>query len=216
MMHEKDAAGHSLKFSAMNLAPITLAGQSLKLEPLGPEHRAGLARAADDPSIFRYVSADLTRPAELDAWLERAAKARDAGRELAFAIIGLADKEVMGSARYMNIEPRHRRLEIGWIWLARKRWGGPYAIECNLLLLAHAFEALKCHRVEYRTDVLNFRSQRMIEGLGARREGLFRRHMVMQEGRVRDTLQYALIDEDWPQAKARLKERLARRLGPPP
>lgn len=200
----------------LSVAPVTLEGSVVRLEPLAPSHREALAEAARDSRIFAYLSMDLSRPGEIAIWLERALAAQARGQELPFAIRSLAEDRIVGSTRYMNVEPRHRRLEIGWIWLDPRCWGGPINTESNLILLGHAFERLGAHRVEYRTDLLNERSQRAIEALGAQREGVLRRHMVMREDRVRDTVQYAILDEDWPQAKARIESRLARLLAAAP
>jgi RimJ/RimL family protein N-acetyltransferase len=108
----------------------------------------------------------------------------------------------------MNVAAPHRRLEIGWTWLIPEAWGGPFNTEAKLLLLGHAFETLGAQRVEFRTDALNARSRAAIAALGATQDGLFRRHMVMRNGRVRDTVQFAIVDEDWPGVKARLTARL--------
>ncbi len=197
----------------LEVAPVTLAGRTVRLEPLALGHAEGLEEAARDPRIFAYLSMDLSRPGQIAAWLKRALAAQVRGEELPFAIVGLADGRLAGSMRYMNIAAPHRRLEIGWIWLAPCCWGGPFNTEGNLLLLGHAFETLGAHRVEYRADALNLRSQRAIEALGAVREGTFRRHMVMREDRVRDTVQFAIVDEDWPRTRVRIEARLARLIG---
>jgi RimJ/RimL family protein N-acetyltransferase len=129
---------------------------------------------------------------------------------LPFAIRLNADGRLIGSTRYLNIAPEHRRLEIGWTWLHPDHWGGRINAAAKLLLFAHAFETLGAHRVELRTDALNARARRAILKLGAAEEGILRRHMVMAGGRVRDTVQFAVIDADWPAVRAGLAARIAK------
>jgi RimJ/RimL family protein N-acetyltransferase len=122
----------------------------------------------------------------------------------------VASGQAVGSTRYAAIEPLHRRLEIGWTWLARSHQRSGANTEAKLLLLAHAFETLGAYRVEIKTDVLNEQSRRAIERLGAVQEGIFRRHVVTSTGRVRDTVYYAILDSEWPAVRARLRSALQR------
>ncbi len=191
----------------LTVEPELLEGRELRLEPLEETHRDGLAKAASDPAIWRYLSLDLSTDAGLAVWFDRAEDGRRAGRELPFAIRETAGGTLLGSTRYMAIEPTHRRLEIGWTWLTPAVWGSAVNVASKLLLLEHAFEVMRAHRVEFRTDVLNVRSRAAIEALGAAFEGVFRRHMVMTRDRVRDTVQYAITDEDWPLLKSGLEDR---------
>jgi len=151
----------------------------------------------------------LTDEAAMRAWLEDALRARDAGAEMPFATLDAAAGTVLGSTRYMGIARAHRRLEIGWTWLAPAARGTGVNTETKLLLLEHAFERLGAHRVELRTDALNGRSRAALAAIGATFEGISRRHMVMASGRVRDTAWYAIVDEDWPVVRERLRTRLA-------
>jgi RimJ/RimL family protein N-acetyltransferase len=174
------------------------------LEPLGHDHLDALGAAAADPRIWRYLSTDLRDGACRNAWLAAALTGQAAGSALPFAIRD-ARGTVVGSTRYLNIAPEHRRLEIGWTWLASSHWGGPTNLAMKLLMLKHAFEALGAIRVELRTDVLNQASRAAIARLGANEEGVLRRHMIVAEGRVRDTVQFAILDEQWPEIKPRLE-----------
>lgn len=198
------------------LDPMRLEGGQVRLEPLAREHLEGLRLAAADDSVFTHLSVSLAAPGSLERWLEQALEAQARDEALAFATRRLADGQLVGSTRYMNAVPAHRRVEIGWTWLAREAWGGPINVESKILLLGHAFERLGAHRVEFRTDLLNVRSQAAIAALGATKEGVFRRHMVVRNGRVRDTVQYAILDEEWPAIRARLEARLAEKVASAP
>ncbi|MGD9537810.1 MAG: GNAT family N-acetyltransferase [Alphaproteobacteria bacterium] len=191
------------------LAPVRLAGRFVTLEPLGREHLAELRAIVGEPRMFAHLSVDLGAPGALDRWLAQALDAVAKGEALVFAKRRAADGRLVGSSRYMNVAAAHRRLEIGWTWLVPEVWGGPINTESKLLLLGHAFEALKAHRVEFRTDARNARSRAAIAALGAVQDGVFRRHMVVRDGHVRDTVQFAIVDEDWPAVRARLEARLA-------
>ncbi len=187
----------------MRPSPVTLHHSVVTLEPLGHEHLDDLGRAAGDQRIWRYLSTDLRDGGRRRAWLEAALAEQDTGSTLPFAIRA-ASGLVIGSTRYLNIAPQHRRLEIGWTWLASSHWGGPTNPAMKYLMLEHAFETLGALRVELRTDVLNEASRAAIARLGAREEGVLRRHMIVAEGRVRDTVQFAILDEQWPEIKPRL------------
>jgi RimJ/RimL family protein N-acetyltransferase len=191
------------------LAPVRLGGRHVVLEPLGLGHRPEFQAIVGESRIFTHLSIDLGAPGELERWLEQALEAMAKGEALVFAKRRVADGRLIGSSRYMNVAAQHRRLEIGWTWLVAEAWGGPINSEAKLLLLRHAFDTLKAHRVELRTDARNARSRAAIAALGAVEDGLFRRHMVVRDGYVRDTVQFAIVDEDWPAVRARLEARLA-------
>lgn len=191
------------------LTPVTLHGRHVVLEPLSLAHRPEFQAIVGDPRIFTHLTVDLGAPGELDRWLDHALGAMAKGEALVFAKRRAADGRLIGSSRYMNVAAQHRRLEIGWTWLVPEAWGGPINTEAKLLLLSHAFDTLKAHRVEFRTDARNTRSRAAIAALGAVQDGLFRRHMVVRDGYVRDTVQFAVTDEDWLAVRARLEARLA-------
>lgn len=193
------------------IAPERLAGHGVLLEPLAARHLPGLAQAARDGRIWQHMTSDLRAEGALDQWFKDALAAQDAGDQLPFTILRAQDEQVLGATRYLNIAWAHRRLEIGWTWLSPDVWGGTTNPACKLLLMTHAFETLRAHRVEFRTDALNLHSRAAIAKLGAREEGVLRRHMIVAQGRVRDTVQFAVIDEEWPEVKARLAARVAAR-----
>jgi RimJ/RimL family protein N-acetyltransferase len=178
-----------------------LVGAVVRVEPLAERHREGLcAAAADDPDIFRY-----TNFTGFDPWFDEALAARD---EVPFVVF-VGDREV-GSTRFLAIAPEHRRAEIGWTWLWRPAWGTGANAETKLLLLEHAFEHCGLRRVEFKTHSQNERSRAALLALGARFEGVFRKHMILPTG-SRDSAWYAITDDDWPSVKKRLLERLAER-----
>ncbi len=188
-----------------------LEGERVRLEPLDERHVPGLLAAATDPATWTWLFERLDDEAVLRAWLADALRARDAGTELPFATLDARTGRVVGSTRYMAITPAHRRLEIGWTWLAPAAWGTGINVEAKLLLLTHAFETLGAMRVELKTDARNERSRTAILALGAQFEGVFRKHMRMADGRIRDSAWYAITDDDWPVVRARLVARLAAR-----
>ena len=192
----------------MNLAATTLNGPVVTLEPLRKRHLAGLTRAARGTDIWRYMSEDLSNEGALGPWYEEARRLEKMGSQLPFAIRRATDGGLIGSTRYLNVAPQHLRLEIGWTWLIPAHWGGRANAATKLLLFQHAFEKLGAARVELRTDAANKRARRAITKLGALEEGVLRRHMVMPGGRVRDTVQFAVIREDWLAVRATLTARI--------
>ena len=195
---------------AWTAGPV-LEGQRVRLEPLDEHHVPGLLAATTDPATWTWLFDRLDDEAVLRAWLADALRARDAGTELPFATFDARTGRVVGSTRYMAIAPAHRRLEIGWTWLTPAAWGTGINVEAKLLLLTHAFDTLGAMRVELKTDARNERSRAAILALGAQFEGVFRKHMRMADGRIRDSAWYAITDDDWPVVRARLVARLAAR-----
>ena len=191
------------------VTPVTLAGRRVRLEPLELSHLPGLVAAGADPVTWVWMHAPLTDEASMRAWLEEALRNRDAGAEVPFATVDAATGRVLGSTRFMSIAPAHRRLEIGWTWLAPTAHGTGANTEAKLLSLEHAFERLGAMRVEFKTDALNVRSRAALAGIGATFEGVFRRHQLVAGGRVRDSAWYAVVDEDWLAVRDRLHARLA-------
>ncbi len=198
--------------SGPRLAPVTLAGSAVRLEPLGREHLADLVEAGRDPAVWTWMFAPLTSPERVAAWIDAARANATAGTELPFATVDRATGRAVGSTRYMAIALEHLRLEIGWTWLAPAWQGTALNTEAKLLQLEHAFERVGCRRVEFKTDARNERSRAALEAIGARFEGIFRKHMIMADGRQRDSAYYSIVDDEWPQVRAGLQERLARRL----
>jgi len=190
--------------------PVTLEGRIVRLEPLELDHVAGLAEVALDPRIWQWT---LARPHSIDdlrAWAETAIANRAAGTELPFVTIERSTGRPIGSSRFMNIVLEHRRLEIGWTWLAPgwQRTGANR--EAKRIMLGHAFDVLGCRRVEFKTDSRNEASRTALLGIGAQFEGIFRNHMVMPDGPMRHSAWYSVIDEEWPEVRAGLERSLDR------
>jgi RimJ/RimL family protein N-acetyltransferase len=188
------------------LEPVVLEGRVVRLEPMAPTHVDGLAEVAFDPELWIWTLARPTDRAGLEAWMATAMANAAAGTELPFVTIDRATGQPIGSSRYLNIVPEHRRLEIGWTWVASAWHRRGANREAKLLMLEHAIEGLGCHRVEFKTDSLNEKSRAALLGVGATFEGIFRNHMVMPEGRLRHSAYYSVIDSEWPAVKARLLE----------
>ena len=192
------------------MEPVALEGRRVHLEPLALEHVPRLAEVALDPAIWQWTIARPTSEADLRAWAETALAARAAGTEFPFATIEASTGRPIGSSRFMNIVPEHRRLEIGWTWVAPAWQRTGANREAKLLMLGHAFDTLGCRRVEFKTDSLNEPSRTALLGIGARFEGIFRNHMVMPDGRMRHSAYYSVIDDEWPAVRAGLERSLAR------
>lgn len=189
--------------------PVTLMGTAVRLEPLGLQHADDIFAAAQDPDIWRYMPSDPSAsPAALRAWIAAALDAQAAGGELPFAILDRATGRALGSTRYLNISARDRGLEIGWTWLASPARRTAVNTEGKYLLLRHAFETLRAVRVQLKTDRRNTVSQAAIERLGAVREGILRKHMLVANGYIRDTVMYSVTDDEWPGVKVRLQSML--------
>ena len=191
------------------LAPDRLDGAHVMLEPLSEAHREGLRTAADDARIWEHTTG-VARGTGFDEWLAGAFGLRDAGHEVPFAVRLRRDGRLVGSTRYVDPVPRHKRVEIGATWYHPDVWGGAVNPECKLLLLRQAFERWGANRVELVTDVLNTRSRAAITGLGAVFEGVRRAHMVVRDGRVRDSAAFAITRAEWPAVSERLQARLGR------
>ena len=194
---------------------IALEGRLVRLEPLEPRHERGLWEASREPATWRWLS--IVQPAtraEWQAYAEAALAAAAAGLELPFATVRRADGAVVGSTRFLALRPEHASLEIGWTWLHPSAWSTGVNAEAKLLQLADAFERLGCRRVELKTDARNERSRRALEAVGARFEGVHRKHMLVRGGENRDSAWYSVLDDEWPEVKARLERRLRRRADP--
>jgi RimJ/RimL family protein N-acetyltransferase len=172
------------------------------------DHADGLARVALDPEIWRYLPVLVADRSDVDAWVTSALENWATGTELPFVQIETESGTIIGSTRLMDIRPEHRGVEIGYTWIARPWWRTRINSEAKFLLLRYLFEEAGCVRVALKTDMLNERSQRAIERLGAQREGVLRKHMIVQGGRFRDTVYYSILDDEWPGIKARMQQEL--------
>jgi RimJ/RimL family protein N-acetyltransferase len=195
---------------AVRLEPVTLEGRIVRLEPLTLEHVPGLAEVGLDEEIWRWTLARPHSEGDLRDWAASTIAARDAGTELPFATIDIATGRPIGSSRYLNIVLEHRRLEIGWTWVAPAWQRTGANREAKLLMLEHAFDRLGCRRVEFKTDSNNEKSRQALLGIGAQFEGIFRNHMVMPGGGARHSAWYSVTDEEWPGVRDLLESQLRR------
>jgi RimJ/RimL family protein N-acetyltransferase len=187
-------------------------GGLVLVEPLSPAHERGLARAAREHEVFAWLPEDMAGSGEhMHRWVCQALETAAQGREVPFAIVDVRSGEPLGSTRFMELRLEHLRAEIGWTWLARDAWGTGANVETKLMLLSHAFEHAGLRRVEFKTDARNERSRGALAALGAKFEGILRKHMVIAGGQPRDSAYYSVIDDEWPAVKARLQQRLAER-----
>jgi RimJ/RimL family protein N-acetyltransferase len=185
---------------------LDLDGRHVRLEPLEERHREAVRPAAQHPGIFTVTTS--AYGALYDPYIDNALKRSDGVHELAFAVIHKGLGRPVGMTRYLNIEANHKKLEIGSTWYAPEVWSSPVNPECKYLLMRHAFEVLGFNRVEYKTDLRNARSRAAILKLGARQEGILRKHMIMADGHVRDSVYFSIVDDEWPAVKAGLEKRI--------
>jgi RimJ/RimL family protein N-acetyltransferase len=187
-------------------------GQLVVVEPLAPAHERGLVEAASDPEMFAWMPIDMAASREtLRDWLATALAAAQRQREVPYAILAADSGAVLGSTRFLELRFEHLRAEIGWTWVTRGAWASGVNVETKLLLLGHAFEHAGLRRVEFKTDARNERSRGALLALGAKFEGILRKHMVVRDDGPRDSAYYSVTDDEWPEVKAQLEARLASR-----
>ncbi|MCI4319338.1 MAG: GNAT family N-acetyltransferase [Thermoplasmata archaeon] len=191
--------------------PVTLVGRYVELVPLSPDHALSLAKAGAEPSVWEFMvvkpATDLSAMRSAIEWLlERQSK----GTDLPFTVLDRSSGRAIGMTRFLEIERSDRAVEIGGTWYDPRFWRSPINTESKRLMLEHAFDVEKVNRVQLRTDVLNLRSQRAIERLGAVREGVLRDHRVVWNGRVRSSVVYSILRGEWPSVRDRLDSFLAR------
>ena len=182
----------------------------MRLEPLTREHHGGLEAAAADGRLWELWFTSVPEPGKTDAYIRTALDGLEAGHMLPWAVRELASGQVVGSTRYHDIIANVDRVEIGWTWYAKKWQKSHVNTACKLLLLAHAFDQLGCKVVGLRTDNFNFASQRAIEALGAKKDGVIRHHWIRRNGTVRDTVMYSILAHEWPDVRRHLELRLRR------
>ncbi len=190
--------------------PLTLAGEFVRLEPLAPEHLSDLCAVGLEEDLWRWTLSCVRTPQEMQDYLAEALRLRTDGKAYPFATVDRFSGRAVGSTRYGSLEPAHRRLEIGWTWIAAPWQRTPANTEAKFLMLGHAFEVLNCLRVEFKTDVLNQRSRTALARIGAREEGTLRSHLITASGRVRDTIYFSILAAEWPQVKRDLQAKLRR------
>lgn len=193
----------------IKLSPVTLEGRGIRLEPLHPDHEAALSAAADG-ELWNLWYTFVPKQEETKGYIADALAGQTAGHMLPWAVRELTTDTIIGSTRYHDIVPDIDRVEIGYTWYAAS-WQRSYVnTTCKLLLMTHAFETLGCKVVGLRTDNFNFASQRAIEALGAKKDGILRHHRVRRDGTVRDSVIYSILASEWPDVKRHLEFRLAR------
>lgn len=184
-----------------------LIGRWVRLEPLLPEHREPLRFAADDARIWQHTI-EIARGPAFDVWFDHAMAERQAGRRIPYAVRRGRDGSLIGSTSYLDVVENHKRVEIGSTWYVPEEWGQATNPECKLLLLKQAYEEYGVNRVALVTDSLNTRSQAAIAKLGATKEGILRNHMVVQAGRIRHSVIFSILVNEWPATRQRLEARL--------
>jgi N-acetyltransferase len=194
----------------INVQPVILERAPVRLVPLALDHEAGLRRAAADGELWTLRFTSVPEPDQTRAYIEQALAGQAAGHRLPFAALDAANGEVIGCTSYHDIVPAIDRLEIGWTWYAQRVQRSAVNTTAKLLLLQHAFDTLGARLVGWRTDNFNHASQRAIERLGARKDGVLRHHAPRRDGTVRDTVMYSLTSGEWPEVRAQLEWQLSR------
>ena len=184
--------------------PVTLRQSGLRMEPLALAHEAGLAAAAADGELWRLRVTSVPEPQDTRAYIETALRMRDEGNRFAFAVLDDATGRVLGTTSYHDILPAVKRVEIGYTWYAQSVQRTHVNTTAKLLMMGHAFDTLGCHVVGWRTDNFNFASQRAIERLGAKKDGVIRGHALRRDGTIRDTVMYSMRAGEWPEVRAQL------------
>ena len=194
----------------MDVSPITLEGEHVRLEPLTRAHAEPLVAAAADGELWNTTVTIVPDHTNIDSYIEAALNGQSLGMELPFVIINKSSNEVVGTTRFYEMRPSDRAAAIGYTWLAKSAQRTPINTEAKLLLLTQAFDVWRCVRVELITDVLNEQSRAAILRLGAKQEGILRKHLTLPSGRIRDSVVFSIIDEEWPEVRARLEAKLQR------
>lgn len=195
----------------MLIEPLVLEGAHVRLEPLTLAHADALSEVGLDPDIWRWTLARLVTPEDMRRYVDTALAEQRAGQAVPFATVERSTGRVVGSTRFASIERAHRRVEIGWTWIARPWQRTAINTEAKYLMLRHAFEVWGCMRVELKTNAKNERSRRAILRIGATEEGTLRKHQINADGTPRDSVYFSIVDDEWPARKARLEEMLADR-----
>ena len=194
----------------MSIEPVVLEGKYVRLEPLSDGHREGLCQAISDGELWNLFVTIVPHPDDIEQFLANAKKAQEMGDGLTFAMLDKsANHKVAGSTRFMKADFTNKRIEIGFTFLGKAWQKSRINTEAKLLMLSHAFEALELNRVELLTDYLNINSRQAILRLGAREEGILRSHMIMPDGRVRDSVLYSITKNEWPGVKQNLTRKIA-------
>ncbi|MFZ6743896.1 GNAT family N-acetyltransferase [Undibacterium sp. JH2W] len=189
----------------MHCKAITLKGKHVTLEPLEQHHLADIQAAAADGELWKLFFTSVPTPDNTQNWLNIALEMQQQQKAVPFIVRENATGQIVGATRYCNMDINNKRLEIGYTWYAQRVQRSPVNTECKLLLLGHAFEEFGCIAVEFRTDWFNRRSQAAIERLGAKRDAVLRNHMILPDGRIRDTVIYSILSSEWAGVKKNLQ-----------
>ncbi len=192
------------------IEPVNLEGRHIRLEPLTLDHHAGLCEIGLDPELWRWIPTQVRSPEDMTDYIRLALQGQADGNALPFANVERSTGRVIGCTRYMNIDKANRHVEIGSTWIGKPWQRSAVNTEAKYLMLRHAFETLGCFRVELKTDALNQQSRNAILRIGAIQEGIFRKHVLCWDGRLRDSVYFSVIDSEWPGVKARLEEKMTR------
>ena len=194
----------------IHLKPITLEGHGVRLEPMNAEHADGIRQAASDGELWKLWYTAVPEPEKTDDYIQTALEGQQNGNMLPWVVRELTSNKIAGSTRYHDVVAAIDRVEIGYTWYAQSWQRSHVNTACKLLLFGHAFETLKCAVVGLRTDNFNLRSQKAIEALGAKRDGIIRHHQARRDGSARDSYMYSVLAHEWPDVKRHLELRLAR------
>jgi N-acetyltransferase len=197
-----------MKHTPMVVEPITLQGRYVRLEPLKLEHLDALWSVGQDPVLWKWAPYHIKTREEMHTYVQAALDGQALGVTLPFVTIWQATHEIVGSTRFGNIDAPNHRVEIGWTWIGQPWQRTAVNTEAKFLMLRHAFEVWHCIRVELKTDMLNERSRAAILRLGAKQEGIFRHHIITESGRLRDTIYFSIINDEWPEVRDRLQAKL--------
>ena len=189
--------------------PLVLEGRVVRLEPLTSAHVPALSEIALEPELWRWTLSVIETPDDMHRYVDAALAARAAGTSYPFVTVERASGRVIGSTRYCAFEPTHRKVEIGYTFVAPAWQRTPVNTEAKLLMLRHAFEVLGMNRVEFKTDALNEKSRAALLRIGATEEGTLRAHLLTERGRVRDSVYFSVLASEWPGVEARLEQKLA-------
>jgi RimJ/RimL family protein N-acetyltransferase len=199
----------------MDATPVTLYGTRVRLEPMRPDHFEPLVAAGAFEELWRWTRTFAHTPESMRAYVDEALDEAEAGRALPFVTIDRVSGKVIGSTRFANFDAANRHVEIGWTWITPAFQRTSANTEAKLLMLSHAFEKWECARVELKTDVLNQKSRNAMLRMGAKEEGILRKHVLAYNDRWRDTIYYSVLDSEWAEVKSFLSRSLARAPGGP-